>query len=79
MSEDAKVLTFWKPKDDDATLCETCGVKTMNDAFAVQLGLVPPFESMQDAVERFSTLPEAGPDYFTKSEHGTCADCGAAA
>ena len=76
---DAQVLTFWRPRDDEATLCEECGTKEMNTALAVQLGLVPEFTSMQDVVDRFSELDDAGPDYFIKSEHGTCKECGAAA
>lgn len=69
-------LTFWKPKDDDSTLCAECGVKEMNNSLAVQLGLVPPYKTMQEVAERFENEYESGPDYFTESPTGTCVNCG---
>lgn len=70
-------VTFWTPADDDATLCEACGVKEINgNALPVILGMMDPFESMTDIVEAFKDVLPGGEDYFAVSETGKCQNCG---
>lgn len=69
-------VSFWHTRDDEPVLCTNCAIREMNGSFAVQAGLIPAFESMQDAIERFTDLEGAGPDYFIESPTGTCVECG---
>ena len=77
---DDEGLTFWHTKDDAPVLCTKCAIEELNSSFAIQLGLVEPFTSMQNAIERFAD-PESinEPDYFIEEPTGTCVECGASA
>lgn len=77
-------VTLWASReDDDATLCDACGIAELNGTFAVLLGLMPPFESVEAAnewhVENYGEshgFSEESPA-FRKTTEGTCLNCGA--
>lgn len=76
-SNTGTVPHLWHTQEDDALLCDECGVKELNSSFLVAIGLVEPYESMEHAQERFVDLDGIEGDYFVKVTEGRCVACGA--